>query len=121
VVGVGIDLVEVDRMRRVLERTPRFATRVFTEAEWEYCASCADQAVHAAARFAAKEAVMKALGADLWSGSLRDIEVVRTGSGPIVRVAGGFARVSAHVAGWHLSLTHTGTTAAAVAVAVGSG
>ena len=121
VVGVGIDLVEVDRMRTVLERTPRFATRVFTEAEWDYCASCRLPEVHAAARFAAKEAVIKAIGAELWDGSLRDIEVVRTPTGPEVRIGGGFEGPAAHVAAWLLSITHTETTAAAVAVAVGHG
>ncbi len=119
VVGVGIDLVEVGRMREVLARTPRFADRVFTEAEWEYCSSRPSPEVHAAARFAAKEAVLKAIGASMWDGRLRDIEVVRTDAGPAVRVSGGFARHAGHVAGWHLSLTHTDTTAAAVAVAVG--
>lgn len=119
VVGVGIDLVEVERMREALARTPRFAERVFTEAEWGYCSSRPSPELHAAARFAAKEAVMKAIGAPLWTGSLREIEVVRTDAGPSVRVSGGFARHAPHVAGWHLSLTHTDMTAGAVAVAVG--
>jgi holo-[acyl-carrier protein] synthase len=121
VVGVGIDLVEVGRMRRVLERTPRFTDRVFTQAEWAYCSGRHDPAMHAAARFAAKEAVLKALGRGMFEGSLQDIEVVRTDSGPTIVLSGDHATAAAGVAGWHLSLTHTETTAAAVAVAVGRG
>ena len=60
--GVGIDLLEIDRLERALERHPRLAARVFTEAERDYAAARARPARHLAARFAAKEAVVKALG-----------------------------------------------------------
>ncbi|HTO01428.1 MAG TPA: 4'-phosphopantetheinyl transferase superfamily protein, partial [Microthrixaceae bacterium] len=59
--SIGIDLVEVDEVRRSLERQPGLRTRVFTEAEWDYASTYPDPLPHLAARFAAKEAVMKAL------------------------------------------------------------
>ena len=61
-VGLGVDLVEIERMRAVLERTPRFKTRVYSEQEQAYCESKAYPHIHYATRFAAKEAVLKALG-----------------------------------------------------------
>jgi holo-[acyl-carrier protein] synthase len=119
VVGVGIDLVDVARMRKALERTPTFATRVFTEREWSYCASRPDPAMHAAARFAAKEAVLKSVGMGLFSGPLRDIEVVRGDAGPSIDLRGDHAGLASAVASWRVSLSHTDTTAAAVVVAIG--
>jgi holo-[acyl-carrier protein] synthase len=122
VVGVGVDLCEVERMRRVLERTPGFAARVFTEAEREVCARRRNAAEGYAARFAAKEAVLKALGAGLGACALRDIEVVRSPSGaPSVALHGTAVDLAASrgVAAWHLSMTHTSIVAEAVAVAVG--
>lgn len=78
VVGIGTDLVEIGRLARALERTPRLRERVFTAAEIAYCESKARPAQHYAARFAAKEAFLKAMGAGLFQGvSLADIEVVR--------------------------------------------
>jgi holo-[acyl-carrier protein] synthase len=71
VVGVGVDLCEVDRMRRTLARTPGFATRVYTDAEREHCGRRRDPAEGLAARFAAKEAVLKALGRGLGACSFR--------------------------------------------------
>lgn len=122
VVGVGIDLCEVDRMRRVLERTPTFAARVFTEAEREVCARRRHAAEGYAARFAAKEAVLKALGAGLGACELRDIEVVRAESGaPAVELHGTARDLAASrgVTAWRLSMTHTATMAEAVVVALG--
>ena len=72
---VGVDLIEIERVRRALDKRPRFAERVFTEAERAYCFSRANPAQHFAARFAGKEAVGKALGCGvefMW----RDIEIV---------------------------------------------
>lgn len=123
VVGVGVDLCEVERMARTLERTPTFAARVFTAAERALCARRRNAAEGFAARFAAKEAVLKALGRGLGACPLRDIEVVRAESGaPAVALHGRAAALAAEagVARWHLSLTHTATTAAAVAVAEAS-
>jgi holo-[acyl-carrier-protein] synthase len=78
VTGVGIDLLEVERLERALERRPRLAERLFTDAEREYAASRARPVMHLAARFCAKEAVAKALGLTAWS--FRDVEVVATGA-----------------------------------------
>ena len=60
--GIGVDMLEISRMERVLARRPNFARRVFTEEERAYCEKCARPAEHYAARFAAREAVVKALG-----------------------------------------------------------
>src|SRR5436190_23528547 len=83
VVGLGLDLVEVSRIRALLEKSgDRFKERVFTDAEVRYCDACADGAMHYAARFAAKEAVAKALGTGFTSGvSWRDSEVLRSDGG----------------------------------------
>ena len=77
IISIGIDIIEVRRVRETIERTPRFAERVFTEAERAYCESRgAVAAQHYAARFAAKEAALKALQTG-WSGGIawQDIEV----------------------------------------------
>jgi holo-[acyl-carrier protein] synthase len=122
VVGVGVDLCEVDRMRRTLERTPGFADRVFTAGEQEVCRRRRRPEQGFAARFAAKEAVLKALGAGLGACPLRDIEVVRTDSGaPELALHAGAAALAAErgVVAWRLSLTHTAILATAVAIALG--
>jgi holo-[acyl-carrier protein] synthase len=123
IVGVGVDLCEVERIRRTLERTPGFEARVYTAAEQHYCRRARDPAERFAARFAAKEAVLKAMGAGLGACPLRDIEVARAESGaPSVVLHGAAARLATErgVANWHLSLTHTATTAEALVVAVGT-
>jgi holo-[acyl-carrier protein] synthase len=122
VLGVGIDLCEVDRMRRVLARTPGLAARVFTEAEQKYCRERRDPVERFAARFAAKEAVLKAMGVGVGACALREIEVVRAESGqPGLVLHGGAADLAADrgVAAWHLSLSHSATMAEALVVAVG--
>jgi len=112
--GVGIDLLEIDRLERALARHPRLAQRVFTDAEREYAAGRARPGRHLAARFAAKEAVVKALGLSGGFG-LRDIEVL-AGEPPVVRLSG---RAEAAAAGLavKISLTHSRDFAAAVAMA----
>ncbi len=112
VTGIGIDLVEVARVRELLERHgERFKARTFTEAETTYCDACADPAMHYAARFAAKEAAAKALGTGFAQGvSWRDIEVAREDSGrPVLRLHGGAAEraLALGVRACHLSLSHT--------------
>jgi holo-[acyl-carrier protein] synthase len=111
--GVGIDLLEIDRLERALERHPRLAERVFTDAERDYAAVRARPARHLAARFAAKEAVVKALGLSGGFG-LREIEIV-AGEPPTVRLSG---RAAAAAAGERVdvSLTHSREFAAAVAI-----
>ena len=110
---MGVDVVDVARFGRVLERTPRLAERLFTDGER------ARPLPSLAARFAAKEAVAKALGAP---GGLRwvDAEVVRDPSGrPRLVLHGGVAEEAAAqgISTWHLSLSHDGGVATAVVVA----
>ncbi|HET7122433.1 MAG TPA: holo-ACP synthase [Solirubrobacterales bacterium] len=111
--GVGIDLLEIDRMERALERHPRLAERVFTDGEREYAARKGRPGRHLAARFAAKEAVVKALGLRDGFG-LREIEVV-AGEPPTVRLSGKAAEVAAGRE-VDISLTHSRENAAAVAI-----
>jgi holo-[acyl-carrier protein] synthase len=121
VIGVGIDTVEVPRFRKVAARTPGIIDRLFTDAERAYCERRKDPTERYAARFAAKEAVMKALGVGVGACKWREIEVVRARSGqPSVSLSGGAAALAERkgVTGWRLSLTHTATVAEAVAVAL---
>ena len=116
--GIGIDLVEVSRIRALLERSgDRFKERVFTPDEIDYCDSCADAAMHYAARFAAKEAMVKALGTGFTEGiNWKDIEVRRNEKGaPSLCLHGQAAQVAEGlgVRQTFLSLSHTDTTAGA--------
>jgi holo-[acyl-carrier protein] synthase len=120
VIGIGIDLVDVDRFRRALERTPTMRERLFTPGELEYVASHADPVPSLAARFAAREAVMKSLGVGLGAFDFHDVWVERASSGQPSLVFAGRAEALALEAGasrWHLSLTHTSLTAAAYVLA----
>lgn len=122
IVGIGTDLVDLDRMRRVLERTPSFAGRVFTEGERALAASRSDPVKPLAARFAAKEAVMKSLGVGLGEVNLIDIEVLRAESGaPSIVLHGSAAEVAATrgVGSFLVSLSHSDTTAIAMVMAQG--
>jgi holo-[acyl-carrier protein] synthase len=114
--GVGIDLLEIDRLERALARRPRLAQRLFTDAERAYAGTRARPAMHLAARFCAKEAVAKALELSAWDP--HDVEVVGTGGPPSVRLSGAAgARAAELGVEVTVSLTHTHGTAAAVAVA----
>ena len=112
IVSIGIDIIEVARIREVLLRTPRFTERVFTRAEREYCDSRGVVAAqHYAARFAAKEAALKALQTG-WRGGIswQDVEVsARTSGAPYLIFTGEvltvFKKFNATAA--HLSLSHT--------------
>jgi holo-[acyl-carrier protein] synthase len=116
-VNVGIDLLEIDRLERALERRPRLADRLFTEHERAYAAARARPGQHLAARFCAKEAVAKALGLDAWS--FRDVEVLGGDGPPRLRLHGAVAaRAREMGVEVNISLTHTRSDAAAVAVAV---
>ena len=125
IVGVGVDAVDVARFRRVLDRRPRFAARCFTLSEQSDATSSADVAQSLAARFAAKEAVMKALGTGIGAFALTDVEVRRTTGGGATRnapflVLHGTAAELAGAQGagqFHLSLTHTDGVAIAFVVA----
>jgi len=124
VVGVGTDLVDLDRLRLVLRRTPSIVGRLFTEQEQAYAQQRRDPTERYGSRFAAKEAVLKALGLGLGSVPFRDIEVVRMGSGAPSLVLHGRAAHAARERGvdrWLLSLTHTAGLAHAVAMAMPAG
>jgi holo-[acyl-carrier protein] synthase len=113
---VGIDLLEIERLERALDRTPRLAERLFTEAERAYAASRGRPGQHLAARFCAKEAVAKALGIESWN--FHEVEVIGTGGPPTVRLSGAAATRAAELGVQvEVSLTHTGRDAAAVAIA----
>ena len=112
----GIDLLEIERLERALERRPRLADRLFTEAERAYAASRARPAQHLAARFCAKEAVAKALGLEAWS--FLDVEVLADEGRPTVRLSGAVARRAEELGlQVEVSLTHSRRDAAAVAIA----
>jgi holo-[acyl-carrier protein] synthase len=117
VTGIGLDLLEIERLEVALARRPRLAERVFTEAERSYAAAHARPVQHLAARFCAKEAVAKALGLTGWS--FRDVEVVATDAAPRVTLRGSAAaRARELECEVRISLTHTGATAGAVALAL---
>ena len=80
--GIGVDIVEIARMERALKRTPSFRTRLFTAEARAYCDSSARPAEHYAARFAAREAVLKALGTGFSEGiGYSDVSVTRDANG----------------------------------------
>ena len=125
VVGVGVDAVDVARFRRVLDRRPRVASRCFTTTEQLDASGSTDAVQSLAARFAAKEAVMKALGSGLGAFAWRDVEVRRTtGTGatrnaPYLVLHGAASELASArgAANFHLSLTHTDGVAIAFVVA----
>ena len=125
-VGLGVDIVEIERMRKILKRSPAFARKVFSAEECRYCDAAAQPAVHYATRFAAKEAVLKALGTGFSQGiGVRDVEVRRTSKGRPYAVLTGRARQVAQALGVRelplsLSYTHTDAVACAMAITEGS-
>jgi holo-[acyl-carrier protein] synthase len=109
--GVGLDLLEIDRLEQALERRPTLAARLFTEGERAYAAARSRPGQHLAVRFCAKEAVAKALALDAWSWT--DIEVVSEGGAPRIVLHGALAGRPEAI---DVSLTHSRGTAGAVAV-----
>src|SRR5688500_18131057 len=112
IVSIGTDIIEVYRIRETLERTPRFSDRVFTERERAYCeAKGAASAQSYAARFAAKEAFLKALKTG-WRGKItwHDIEVLNDGQGvPSLEIRGEAQQILENLGAnkIHLSMSHT--------------
>jgi holo-[acyl-carrier protein] synthase len=112
IISIGIDIIEVRRVREVIERTPRFLERVYTSAERAYCESRGVVAAqHYAARFAAKEAALKALQTG-WSGgvSWQDVEITALESGAPLLLLHGLVRQLFQKSGAtkaHLSISHT--------------
>jgi holo-[acyl-carrier protein] synthase len=122
VIGIGVDLVDIERFRRSLERTPSMRTRLFTESELAYVEPQLDPVPSLAARFAAREAVMKALGVGLGAFGFHEAWVEREASGrPSLALSGRAADLAARagVVTWHLSLTHSDMVAAAYVIADG--
>jgi holo-[acyl-carrier protein] synthase len=110
--GIGIDLLEIERLERAIARRPGLAERLFTSSELAYAHRRARPGQHLAARFCAKEAVAKALALPVlrW----QEIEVVGEGGAPSIRLHGDTARAAAGEV--RVSLTHTDRTAGAVAL-----
>jgi holo-[acyl-carrier protein] synthase len=120
VIGVGVDVVDIDRFRTSLARTPSMRTRLFVAAELDYVAAKVDDAPSLAARFAAREATMKALGLGLGAFGFHEVWIDRTAGGvPVLRVEGKAAEIAAKrgVRTWHVSLSHDGPVAIAMVVA----
>jgi len=121
VIGIGTDLVDIDRFREVLERTPGMRTRLFCAAELAYADQSGDPARPLAARFAAKEAVLKSLKSGLGAVRFTEIEIVRHEDGHPELVLHGDAAAFAQGKGvgrFEISLTHTDTLAHAVVAAL---
>ena len=121
IVGVGIDVAEIDRFAAALERTPNMASRLFLASELYLPGGARRGVASLAARFAAKEALAKALGAPsglLWT----DAEVVTEDSGQPRLVVRGTVAARAEELGvrsWHVSLSHDAGVASAVVIAEG--
>jgi len=118
IIGIGIDLVDIARFERA---APRLKERLLTPSEARYCSTQRNPPLHFAARFAAKEAVLKALGTG-WTGGIAwtDVEILRERHGGAdVKLSGKAAKLAKKmgIRRWHVSLTHTSTTAAAIAIA----
>lgn len=117
--GTGIDIIEVQRVAEKISK-PGFKEKIFSAGEIKYCEQMADSAQHFAARFAAKEAFLKATGKGLTlSHDLRDIEVVGDELGKPALILKGALVELAQTSGWkkiHLSLSHVQVTACAVVI-----
>src|ERR1043165_3823105 len=121
ITGIGIDTIQNDRIRDSIKRFgARFLNRIYTETETQYCNSCADPAIHFAARFAAKEAAFKALGTG-WAAGVKwkDVEVQRLASGKPELHLHGEALAKATEMGakrFYVSLTHDQLVSCAVVI-----
>ena len=119
--GIGIDAVEIGRFRSLLERRPRLLERLFTPAELVSVRRRVDPTPSLAARFAVREATMKALGVGLGAFDFHDVAVENTPGGEPRLVVTGRAAVIAREAGvndWKVSITHTDTVAMAIVAAL---
>lgn len=123
IVGMGVDLAEIDRVRRLLDKDPvRFKERCFTDHEWSYAHRFKDPSQRLAARFAGKEAVMKSLGVGWRHVRWTDIEI-SGGGAPRVRLSGRAAAraESIGVSRVLVTITHTDTQALVMALSLGDG
>ena len=117
--GIGTDMVEISRIQKAIEKNPRFLQKVYTEKEIAYCQRKRTPWQSFAARFAAKEAVSKAMGTGLGRIGLTDIEVVNQSSGQPQVILHGAAQIFATEHGFvrvHISLSHSEAYAIATAI-----
>ena len=122
VLALGLDVVDVERIRTSLKRTPALVDRVYTPAEIAYCREARDPAERFAARWAAKEAVVKTLGGGIPGLDLRGIEVRRSDVGaPSIELAGRVGEMADELGyiSWLVSLSHTAIVAQAIVAAMG--
>lgn len=117
--GVGIDSIEIERVKKAVQRSPRFLGRVFTEREIADCVKKTDYFASLAVRFAAKEAVSKALGITMWLEKWRQIEIGQVENIPVVTLTGEILSAAQEkgIISVHISLSHDKTRAIAFAVA----
>ena len=116
---IGTDVVDLDRFRLALRRTPSMVERVFTEGERAYSLRKKDPAERLAARFAVKEATMKALGVGLGAFKFYDVEVTKARSGePSLQLSGRAVDLAARrgITEWKVSITHSDLIALAVVI-----
>ena len=119
-IGLGVDAVDIERFREVLSRTPSLKNRVFTSAELELADTRKDATAALAARFAVREATMKALGVGLGAFDFHDVSVHKAASGAPELIVSGRAQELAEQLGitrWRVSLSHTHIVAVAVVAA----
>jgi holo-[acyl-carrier protein] synthase len=120
VLWVGTDVVDLDRFRLALRRTPGMVERVFTEGERSYALRKRDPTERLAARFAVKEATMKALGVGLGAFKFHDVEVTKARTGePSLVLVGRAAELAERrgITAWKVSITHSDLIALAVVIA----
>ncbi len=120
-VNIGIDIIEIERLEKAIRRRPRLLTRIFTMKERDYCLSRRRPAVFLAGRFAAKEAILKALGVGLGGCAFKELEIIREKSGRPQVLLHGQAKELAAALGVNriaVSLSHCHNYATAVAMAL---
>lgn len=123
ILGIGVDVVDIGRFATTLERTPATLQRLFTSEEREYASTLADPVPTLAARFAAREAAMKALGVGLGAFDFHDVWIRRESSGrPILMVEGTASKLAEDlgVDQWSVSLSHSSAVAIAYVIASGT-
>ncbi|MDP4146380.1 MAG: holo-ACP synthase [Bacillota bacterium] len=119
IVGIGVDIIEIERIKEAIERNASFINKVFTQNEIEYLKSRNFRPEYAAGRFAAKEAISKAIGTGFRHFNFRDIEIDRTALGKPIVVLKGKAKQFAQKRGkykMHISISHDRNKAIAYAV-----
>lgn len=118
--GIGVDAVDIERFRTSLTRTPSMRERLFTAIELDYVAPKLDPVPSLAARFAAREAVMKAMGLGLGAFGFHEVWVERADSGvPSLQITGRALELAVNrgITSWHLSITHSDIIAMAYVIA----